>query len=199
MSSPLPRRWNFGRRLLDIAALFFVMLVLYEFLIAPRLLTPQGVERAPLFAVATLDGPRYRLPERPGQVVFLDFWASWCVLCKVSLPFVEHFAAAHPEVQVLAVNVGEDAAVASRYAREHGLRNVVLDPDARVMALYKIPGFPTLVAIDPEGYIRGRWAGPNPAIEAAMGHALATIGKQRAWAPPLLAPPLVAPAAAATP
>jgi thiol-disulfide isomerase/thioredoxin len=179
VTPPPPRRWNFTR-LLDVLALVVVLIALYRIFIAPRFLAPAGRERAPAFSAERLDGARYRLPERPGHVVFLDFWASWCEPCKLSLPLVEHFARTHPDVEVFAVNVGESAEAARRYARAHALRNVLLDRDERVTAAYKIEGFPTLVVIDPSGDIRGRWAGLNPAIEAAMGHARETLGAARA-------------------
>jgi peptide/nickel transport system substrate-binding protein len=166
-------------RLLDAFSLAVVLFAVYQLVIAPRFLAPPGRERAPLFAAARLDGSRYRLPERPGHVVFLDFWASWCEPCKLSLPLVEHFARTHPDVEVLAVDVGEPPDVAARYARAHALENVLLDRDQRIMELYAIAGFPTLVAIDPAGNIRARWAGLNPAIEAAMGHAREALGAPR--------------------
>ncbi len=56
------------------------------------------------------------------------------------------------------------------------------------MSLYKINGFPTLVAIDPAGNIRGRWAGLNPAIEAAMANAREKLGGTHASLPPFGAP-----------
>jgi thiol-disulfide isomerase/thioredoxin len=169
--------------LLDVAAVAAVLLVIYQIFIAPRFLTPPAVERAPVFTAAALDGSTYRLPERPGRVVFLDFWASWCEPCKLSLPLVEHFARTHPDVAVVAVDVGEPPDVAARYARAHSLGNVVFDRDERIMTRYKIAGFPTLVAIDPDGYIRARWAGLNPAIEAAMAHASETLRGRNAAAP----------------
>lgn len=182
MRFPLTPQWFFSR-LLDVAAAAMILLVIYDLFVAPRFLAPAGAERAPLFAAAALEGPRYRLPERPGKVVFLDFWASWCVPCKLSLPLVEHFARSHPDVEVFAVNVGEPAEVAAKYAREHGLEHVLLDTDQRIMSLYKIVGFPTLVAIDPDGFVRGRWPGLNPAVEAAMGHARETLARKHAALP----------------
>jgi peptide/nickel transport system substrate-binding protein len=169
--------------LLDVAAVALVALVAYRLFIVPRIFTPPGHERATAFAAQTIDGALYSLPERPGRVVFLDFWASWCTPCKLSLPLVEHFARTYPDVEVLAVNVGEPPEVATRYAREHGLTNVLLDTDQRIMSLYKIAGFPTLVVIDPEGNIRGRWAGFNPAIESAMRNARETLAGARAALP----------------
>jgi peptide/nickel transport system substrate-binding protein len=182
VTAPPPRRWNLAR-LLDVFAVAVILLVAYRLFIEPRFFAPQGQERAPAFSATSLDGSPYRLPERPGRVVFLDFWASWCTPCKLSLPLVEHFARTHPDVDVLAVNVGETPALAARYARENGLERVLFDPDERIRALYRIAGFPTLVVIDPAGNIRARWPGLNPAVEAAMGHARETLGSAHAALP----------------
>ena len=52
---------------------------------------------------------------------------------------------------------------------------VALDPRASGRALFAVEGFPTIVVIDPEGYIRAKWEGLNPAIAPAMSNALKTL------------------------
>jgi thiol-disulfide isomerase/thioredoxin len=111
-------------------------------------------------------------------VVFLDFWASWCDACKASLPLVEHYAREHPDVEVIAVDSNEPEPVGRHFAREEGLRRVVLDSQGRVTAAYGIEGLPTIVVIDPKGFVRAQWPGFNPAIELAMEDARTTFDAQ---------------------
>src|SRR5579864_2408378 len=117
-------------RILDALAVLVVLFVAYKLLVAPRFLSPATAYPAPRVAFATLSGKPFVLREHRGRVVFLDFWASWCEPCKISLPMVERFARAHPEVDVVPIDVGEPRALAQAFARSHGLTNVALDPKA---------------------------------------------------------------------
>jgi peptide/nickel transport system substrate-binding protein len=166
--------FNPASLVLDLLAVAIVVFVIYKLLLGPLWLRPPVV-RAPPFSLPALDRGRISVFSRPGRVVFLDFWASWCPPCRQSLPLVERFARAHPDVEVVAVDVGESAAAAGSFARAHGVANVALDGDKRVSDAYGAVVLPTIVAIDPAGYQRGRWTGYNPAIELALEHARETL------------------------
>ncbi|MGB8267859.1 MAG: ABC transporter substrate-binding protein [Candidatus Velthaea sp.] len=164
------RRSWIGRGIDALAALVLLAAV-YRFLLAPRLF-PAAPVAAPPLQLARLDGHgTFSLAARRGRVVFLDFWASWCEPCRAILPLVEHYARAHADVDVVAVDSGESASVAGAFARTHNLANVVLDPDETAAAAYGVSGYPTMVVIDPTGMIRAKWVGFNPAIESAMADA----------------------------
>jgi thiol-disulfide isomerase/thioredoxin len=107
--------------------------------------------------------------------VFLDFWASWCEPCKISLPLVEKYARQHPEVDVIPVDVGEPRAVVETFAKSHKLERVAMDPKSLSNGFFQIQGFPTMVVIDPQGRIRATWPGLNPAIQLNMEHARKTL------------------------
>lgn len=171
---PNVRRWV--ARGLDALAVLVVLFALFHFFIQPRL-GPQAAVPAPAVSLATLEGGRFDLAGHRGRVVFLDFWASWCEPCKLSLPLVEHYARSHPDIDVIAVDVGEDAATARAFVRERGIGNVVLDPGEIAAHAYGVSGFPTMVVVDPAGTIRAKWVGFNPAIELAMADARTRYGK----------------------
>ena len=162
-------------RVLDLLAVLAVLFVAYKLFVAPRFLGRASAYPAPRVTYATLQGKPYALRAHRGRVVFLDFYASWCEPCKISLPMVEKFARAHPEVDVVAVDVGEPRAVAQAFAREHHMDNVALDPKALSSGFFQIEGFPTMVVIDPQGRVRATWPGLNPAIQANMAHAEQTL------------------------
>jgi len=190
---PPVRRWL--ARGLDAAAVLVVLYALFHFLVAPRLL-PSAAVTAPPLTFATLDGGRYALAAHRGRLVFLDFWASWCGPCQESLPLVEHYAQTHRDVDVVPVDVGEDAATAAGFARVHRLAHVVLDTDQIAAHAFGVSGFPTMVVIGPDGLVRDKWIGFNPAIEDAMADAREKYGRPgRPVSDSWLAPPAAADAA----
>ena len=118
-----------------------------------------------------LDGGTFSITGARGRPLFLDFFASWCVPCKIEMPLVERWARAHPDVRVVAVDVGEPRAAALAFARRYQLENVVLDPASTARPYFGVEGFPTIVVVDAGGYIRAKWEGLNLAIELAMTNA----------------------------
>ncbi len=170
-----PRRWFTLSRVFDIVAVLVVLFVAYRLLIAPRFLSTAHAYPAPHVTYQTLSGKPFVLTQHRGRVVFLDFWASWCEPCKISLPLVEKYARSHPEVDVVPVDVGEPRAVVQAYAYGHHLQHVAMDPKSLSQGFFQIQGFPTMVVIDPQGRIRATWPGLNPAIQLNMEHARKTL------------------------
>ena len=157
-------------RIFDVLALAVILFAAYKLVVAPRYLEAPG-QRAMALALPAMDGGTFALGARKGRVVYLDFWASWCEPCRLSLPLVERFARSHPEVDVMAVDVGEPPVVASEYARAHKLAGVVFDRDGLAASGLGVVVFPTIVVVARRGFVRAKWTGFNPAIELAMAHA----------------------------
>lgn len=110
------------------------------------------------FELTTLDGSTAKLSDYKGRVVFLNFWATWCVPCQRELPAFKAFMETQPADGpiVLAVNIGETGEQAKAYLDERGISGfpVLLDEDFKVRDLYGVPGIPVTFAIDPTGMIR---------------------------------------------
>lgn len=162
-------------RVLDALAIVVIVFVVWKLLVAPRSLRSSDAQPAPRVTLATLTGPPFALASHRGRVVFLDFWATWCEPCKLSLPMVERYARAHPEVDVVPVDVGEPRAVVSDFAAAYKLRHVALDDQHLAANWFGVNGYPTIVVIDPKGNIRASWPGFNPAVELNMAHAEAQL------------------------
>jgi thiol-disulfide isomerase/thioredoxin len=166
-----------SKRILDVLAVVVIAFVAWKIFLAPRELSPQNAHPAPWARYARLDGGTFDLHRQRGKVVFLDFFATWCAPCRLELPLVERYAAAHPEVEVVPVDVGEPRSVAAAFAKRLNLHGVVLDQRALSQAFFEVRGFPTIVVVDPKGRIRATWSGLNPAIDLAMSHAEQTLSR----------------------
>ncbi len=167
-------------RILDVAAVALILFALWKVFVAPRFLNAPGAYPAPHVAFARLNGGApFAVVSARGHVLFLDFFATWCTPCRAELPLVQAWERAHPQALVVPVDVGESRAAVRPFADAHGMRHVVLDPEQLSRGYFQILGFPTMVAIDPQGNIRATWTGFNPAIGLAMSNALQNLTKKR--------------------
>lgn len=165
-------------RIWDILAVIVIAFVVWKLLIAPRSLNQSAALPAPHLVLAGLNGQSFKLADHRGRVVFLDFYASWCEPCKLSLPLVERFARSHPEADVIPIDVGEPQPIALAFARQYKLHGVALDPNRLASNWFNVEGFPTMVVIDLKGNIRATWVGLNPAIQLNMANAVSQLGLQ---------------------
>ncbi len=112
---------------------------------------------APAFTLVDPSGVTYSVEDLQGQVVLINFWATWCAPCRVEMPELDQAARDHREtgLRVLAVNVLEDAAAVRRYGEELQLElPLLLDPGGGVYKAYNVQGLPTSFLVDREGVIR---------------------------------------------
>jgi thiol-disulfide isomerase/thioredoxin len=142
------------------------LLVIGAIVVGSELASPPGSslvgEPAPELALPTVagvgsaTGDRVRLSDLRGQVVLLDFWASWCGPCRQSIPVLNRARASHPEVQFLGVNVEQLDPV--RLARAHEALGAtfpsVQDRSGEVQAAFGVLSLPTCILIDREGIVR---------------------------------------------
>ena len=155
------------RRSLDVAAIALVLGGLFELLVLPQLHLGRPVP-APKLALTTLAGHRLELGGGRARPLFLDFFATWCEPCQQSIPLVQAFARAHPDVDVVSVDVGEAPAVVIAFAQTHPMRVVALDRDERAAHAFGIVSFPTMVEVNRGGVEQAKWVGYDPTIGALM-------------------------------
>lgn len=132
-------------------------LALLLLLAAPAAALEAG-DRAPSFTAHSLKGAgKLSLSAYRGKVVYLDFWASWCGPCVVSLPLIDELRKEFPaaDFQVLAVNVDTDLEKARKFLerRPVGYPSAV-DPNGRLPERFGITTMPTSFVIDRQGVIR---------------------------------------------
>jgi thiol-disulfide isomerase/thioredoxin len=119
---------------------------------------------APEIGVPALDGTSIQLSELEGQVVVVDFWASWCGPCREELPFLVELSQELADLPVtfLAINLDEQDDL-----REGLLRSLKLelpfvqihDPAGSTAKAFELVAMPTTLVIDSGGIIRYRHTG----------------------------------------
>ena len=124
------------------------------------------------FELAGLEeGATWRLSDLKGQVVALDFWASWCGPCRIEMPLL---AAIYQDLKdeglvLLGVNVKEGREKITGFIEETKLDiPVAMDTDGRVSGSYLVSGLPTLVLIGRDGVIQAVHRGYAPGIEKVI-------------------------------
>ncbi len=108
------------------------------------------------FALPSMDGEGISPTDYLGDVVVVDFWASWCKPCRIQHEVLTVLAREFSDqgVAFLAINSGEPEAVARAFAEDHPFEfPVLLDSDAAVSDRLGVLGLPTLLILDREGEV----------------------------------------------
>lgn len=117
------------------------------------------------FESNTLQGENFQLEDTLGQVIYLDFWASWCGPCKISFPDMIKLQTEFETegFLIVAISVDEDIDDAIRFAQKFPVNFTILsDTDGHVAALYNVPAMPTSYLIDQSGKIAHMHTGYRP-------------------------------------
>lgn len=133
----------------------------------------------PPLVLPGFDGPAWRLSDAQGQVVMLNFWASWCEPCRAEMPSLELLAERHEKdgLMVAAVNFRETDASIRRYLQQWPITlNILRDADGAAARAWGVRIFPTTIVIGRDG---------RPAF-AVTGEVDWTGAEARRWLAPLL-------------
>ena len=117
---------------------------------------------APDFSLNRLDGGSASLGDYRGQVVLLNFWATWCEPCRDEIPDLEAIYRARRDqgLVVLGLAVEEPQETVAPFVEEMGMTYpVFLDVQGSVKKLFRASGLPMSLLIDEEGVIRVRHVG----------------------------------------
>ena len=133
---------------------------------APVTSPPSTAARAeaPSWTLPDLSGRERRLEEFRGQVVLLNFWATWCPPCREEIPdLVELQQDYQGRITVIgiAVDAGSARAVQA-FVDGMGIQYPILLGDIEVAQRYRVMGIPASFLVDRAGRIVRRWNGPYP-------------------------------------
>lgn len=113
-------------------------------------------ERAPAFDLAMADGKPISLASLRGSVVYVDFWASWCVPCKRSFPWMNALNDRHrgERFAIVAINVDKRRPDAERFLRDvPATFPIVFDAAGTTPAAFDVKGMPSSYLIDRKGNV----------------------------------------------
>jgi thiol-disulfide isomerase/thioredoxin len=123
---------------------------------------------APNFTLKSLGGKNLKLSEMTGNVVLINFWASWCGPCREDMPLLNalHKKYAPLGFTVLGVNVEEDVDGAMSFLKNVPVDfPILLDNTNKVSKQYKVVAMPTTVVVDRDGNMRYLHEGYKPGDE----------------------------------
>ena len=118
---------------------------------------------APDFVLTTYDGQRLQLSDFRGQVVLLNFWASWCPPCRVEAPVLQRAAERLDSagLVVIGIDVWDDAAQARAFLDEFGVTYPNVEDTTRSIPVeFGVTGLPETFVISRSGVLVSRWVGP---------------------------------------
>jgi peroxiredoxin len=133
----------------------------------PALAGPTG-SPAPTFTLGSSSGSEVSLAQYKGQVVMINFWASWCGPCRQEMPLLESIYKKYSRMgfTLLGVNVEPDSQAASEWLKQTPVSFPILyDKDSKVSKLYDVAGMPSTVLIDRSGKLRMLHRGYKPGDE----------------------------------
>jgi thiol-disulfide isomerase/thioredoxin len=123
--------------------------LLLTFLVNPAALA----SRAPVFELPG-DSGTVSLEKYRNQVVYVDFWASWCVPCRYAFPWMNEMQERYGDkgLKVIGINVDADKAMAEKFLEHFPAGfDIAYDPEGEIADLYSLKVMPTSYLIDRDG------------------------------------------------
>jgi len=103
-----------------------------------------------------------QLKNYKGKVVYLDFWASWCLPCKESFPWMQRLKQSHEAqgFEIIAINLDKDRSLANYFLKNVDVNfEVAFDESGQSASLYKLKGMPSSYLIGRDGKVHASHIG----------------------------------------
>lgn len=120
------------------------------------------------FTLKALDGSNVKLSELRGEVVMINFWASWCGPCRQEMPLLDALYQKYKDYgfTLLGINVDENREAAEKLLGQVPVSFPVLfDPTSSVTELYDVDAMPSTILVDRDGNMRYLHRGYKPGYE----------------------------------
>ena len=94
------------------------------------------------------------LTNKKGNIMIINFWASWCLPCKREMPSLEKLAQNYPEIKIFPINMEKPNKLRSKdFYNSIGVTglDIYFDPEFKLVKVFKMRGMPTSILIDKNG------------------------------------------------
>jgi len=150
----------------------------YLLLISLATATPVfAAEQAQAFTLPGRDQP-VSLTALRGKVVYVDFWASWCIPCRKSFPWMNSLQKRYADqgLVIVAVNLDKTRELSDHFLSEVPAElTIAYDPEGKVASAYKVKGMPSSYLIDRAGRIHSSHIGFREETAADMEVAIKAL------------------------
>ena len=102
------------------------------------------------------------LTNKKGNIMILNFWATWCATCRREMPSLEKLTHLHPKIKVYAINMEKPNKLkAQDFFKFIGVLSldIYFDPELKLVKQFKMRGLPTSILINKDGKEFGRIVG----------------------------------------
>ncbi|MFZ5800415.1 MAG: TlpA disulfide reductase family protein [Candidatus Omnitrophota bacterium] len=114
-------------------------------------------KKAPEFILEDINSEKLNLKDLCGKPILLEFWATWCPICRAAIPEVNKLYADYKEegLIILGINIMGNKTKVDPFSKKEGIKyRVLLDSNGEVAEMYGVLGVPTRVLIDKDCSIR---------------------------------------------
>lgn len=141
-----------------------------------------GAGPAAPFSLPSRSGEAVSLASLKGQVVLINFWATWCGPCRKEMPLLEQIHAKYAPLgfAMLGVNVEEDTRMMDVFLKDVPVKfPILLDPANGVSKLYNVSAMPSTVIVDRQGNVRFIHQGYKPGDEGVYQDVIRQLIRER--------------------
>ncbi|MEQ1802098.1 MAG: TlpA disulfide reductase family protein [Gammaproteobacteria bacterium] len=142
-----------------------------------------GVAPAAGFSLKSRAGEAVSLGGLKGQVVLINFWATWCGPCRKEMPLLEQIQKKYAPLgfTMLGVNVEEDTRLMDTFLKDVPVSfPILLDPANGVSKLYNVSAMPSTVIVDRKGNVRFIHQGFKPGDESKYQDMIRQLIREKA-------------------
>lgn len=135
-------------------------------------------QAAPDFTLKNLAGKNLNLAEQRGNIILINFWASWCGPCRKEMPVLQKLQDKYQDlgVQVWGINVEQENQAGKDFLADLSLSfPIFFDPTNTLSKTYQVEAMPTTVIIDRDGHVRYVYKGYKEGYEKKYAKAIKTL------------------------
>jgi thiol-disulfide isomerase/thioredoxin len=150
-------------------------------ILASAAFAAQAAPPAPDFALPSREGGEVRLSAFKGEVVMINFWATWCGPCRQEMPLLQQLQAKYEPLgfTLLGINVEPDRAAAQAWLKTVPVSFPILfDQQNAVAERFGVEGMPSSVFVDRSGTVRYVHRGYQPGDEAKYADLIRSLVKE---------------------